>query len=242
VSFLRELREVSDPWPELDDALRRAGTYYANLARNGPYYGDALDSDCVDKEAGISLLHALLDLYEWEPSDEYLQGAEAAASHVLSWMWSYNCIWPEGTLCDRAGLETLGLTAVSTAHHHLDFYGVFAGYDFLRLWRITRDAAYRTYGKVLLEAAGRLIATPDSPLNRGEEYAGWQPEQVNQTNWDYKHHLLGTKGRYHTCVAWPVVLTLRALLAVRRVFPRVLRFRFLPELYSPADADQPVKS
>ena len=117
------------------------------------------------------------------------------------------------------------MTAVSVAHHHLDFYGLFIAYDFLRLWEATKDELWRACAQKMIDACGQLISSGKDLLGKSRDFTGWQPEQVNQTNWDYKLRYLGTKGRFHTCVAWVVVLTLGAMLDIRERFPDVLNFK-----------------
>jgi len=117
------------------------------------------------------------------------------------------------------------MTAVSVAHHHLDFYGFSIAYDFLRLWQAGGGEMWKKCALVMIGACGRLISSPRDMLGKGRDFLGWQPEQVNQTNWDYKHRILGTKGRFHTCVAWTVVLTLGAMLDIRERYPEVLDFK-----------------
>jgi len=226
ISLLCLLEKLTHSSPRRQQALERAAAYYTSLIDQGAFYGDTLDADCVDKEAGSALLRAFLDLYEWQAKPEYLEAASKAASFLLSWLWTYNVPWPKG--CPAAGLElkTRGLTSVSVSHHHLDFYGLAIGYDFLRLARAGAPGPWREYAHAMIEACGQLVATPQQPLGRGSSFRGWQPEQLNQTDWDYRHHWLGAKGRFHTCAAWTVVLTLGALLDIREHFPEVINFTF----------------
>jgi hypothetical protein len=76
----------------------------------------------------------------------------------------------------------------------------------------------------MIDACGQLISDKKDLLGRSQNFIGWQPEQVNQSNWDYMLRFFGTKGRFHTCVAWPVVLTLGAMLDIRERFPDLLDF------------------
>jgi len=110
------------------------------------------------------------------------------------------------------------------AHHHLDFYGLSIAFDLLRLQQATGEEIWKRCALAMIAACGQLISSPRDLLGKGRDFIGWQPEQLNQTNWDYKHRVLGTRGRFHTCVAWAVVLTLGAMLDIRERFPRVLDF------------------
>jgi hypothetical protein len=214
ISMLIELEKVTGKDERVDSALERAGNYYLDFVDKGDFYADTLDADCVDKEAGVALLRAFLDLYERNPRDDYLCGAKRLASFILSWLWTYNTPFPKNTVCAKNDFQTLGMTAVSVAHHHLDFYGMMIARDFFRLAVATGDTEWKTYAMSMVRACFQLIADEDNLLGRDKRFAGWQPEQVNHTNWNYKHRLLGTKGTVDVCVAWTVVLTLGAVLDI----------------------------
>ena len=224
ISLLVELEKITGKTGEIDGALKKAGAYYATLVDKNQFYADTLDADCVDKEAGCALLRSFLDLYERSHDEYYLRYAVLAAGFVLSWMFTYNIAFHPGSPAGKRHFKTLGMTAVSVAHHHLDFYGLFIAYDLLRLWQASGDDRWKKCALSMIGACSQLISDSCDLLGRGRDFIGWQPEQVNQTNWDYKLRLLGTKGRYHTCVAWTVVLTLGAMLDIRERFPDILSF------------------
>lgn len=225
ISLLVELEKITGKRDDIDEALRKAGSYYASLIDNNSFYADTLDADCVDKEAGCALLRAFLDLYERSHDEFYLKYARFSAGFILSWMFTYDVAFNPRSSAGKRDFKTLGMTAVSVAHHHLDFYGLFIAYDFLRLWEATKDEFWKKCGLTMIGSCSQLISDRKDLLGRGKDFIGWQPEQVNQTNWDYKHRILGTKGRFHTCVAWAAVLTLGAMLDIRERFPGVLDFR-----------------
>jgi hypothetical protein len=93
------------------------------------------------------------------------------------------------------------------------------------LWQATGEELWKRCALAMINACGQLVSGPRDLLGRDRAFTGWQPEQINQTNWDYKHRVLGTKGRFHICVAWTVVLTLGAMLDIRERFPDVLDFK-----------------
>lgn len=225
ISLLVELEKVSGRRDDMDAALKRAGKFYSALIDNNGFYADTLDADCVDKEAGCALLRAFLDLYEGFHDEFYLKYARLAAGFVLSWMFTCNVAFDPKSMLGKRGFRTAGMTAVSVAHHHLDFYGLSIAFDFLRLWEATQDGLWKKCALLMINACGQLVSSEGDHLGRSRDFTGWQPEQINQTNWDYKTRLLGTKGRFHTCVAWTVVLTLGAMLDIRERYPDILDFR-----------------
>jgi hypothetical protein len=224
INLLVELEKITGKRDDIDMALERAGRHYASLVDKGAFYADTLDADCVDKEAGVALLRAFLDLYERSKDEFYLKYARFCAGYILSWMFTYNVPFDPRSPLGRRDFKTLGMTAVSVAHHHLDFYGFSIAFDFLRLWEATQEGLWEKCARLMINACGQLVSNPRDLLGKGRDFIGWQPEQLNQTNWDYMHRVLGTKGRFHTCVAWTVVLTLGAMLDIRERFPQILDF------------------
>ncbi len=225
ISLLLELEKTRGKRNDIGRALEKAGMYYASLVDKGAFYADTLDADCVDKEAGVALLRAFLDLYERSSNEFYLRYARLSAGYILSWMFTYNIAFDPCSSLGRRDFKTLGMTAVSVAHHHLDFYGLSIAYDLLRLWQATGEELWKKCALAMIGACGQLVSNPRDLLGKSGDFLGWQPEQMNQTNWDYKHRILGTKGRFHTCVAWTVVLTLGAMLDIRERFPAILDFK-----------------
>jgi hypothetical protein len=77
----------------------------------------------------------------------------------------------------------------------------------------------------MIDSCSQLISNKQDLLGRSKDFIGWQPEQINQTNWDYKLRFLGTKGRFHTCVAWTVILTLGAMFDIRDRHTGILNYK-----------------
>jgi hypothetical protein len=225
ISLLVELEKITGKRDDIDEALKKAGSYYASLVDNNYFYADTLDADCVDKEAGCALLRAFLDLYERSSDGLYLKYARLCAGFILSWMFTYDVAFNPGSPAGKRDFKTLGMTAVSVAHHHLDFYGLSIAGDFFRLWEATKDELWKKYGLIMIGSCSQLISAKQDLLGRSKDFIGWQPEQINQTNWDYKLRFLGTKGRFHTCVAWTVVLTLGAMLDIRDRHAGILNYK-----------------
>ncbi|MFW5717609.1 MAG: hypothetical protein ACOC0E_09200 [Spirochaetota bacterium] len=207
-------------------ALFKAADYYSSLVDANDYYADTLDADCVDKEAGCTTLRAFLDLYERDPEPRYLEKAIDAACYLLSWVFSYDVPFAENTLLAKHAFRTIGMTSVSVAHHHLDFYGMYLAYDFLRLAEHTGDVSWKEWAITMMDACRQLIATVQNPLTRSPAYAGWQPEHVHQTDWKYHNHKLKRKGHADYDTAWVTVLVLGAMVQIRERYPDVLEFQF----------------
>lgn len=221
-SFLIELLSVldnDDLKGEISAAVLKAYSFYSEMAEEGLFYGDTLDADSCDKEAGLALLAFFLDLYDFSSDARYMRSAVCAANFVLLWIWQTDQSFPEGSSLEVERFSTTGMTSVSVAHHHMDFYGMMIAYDFLRLAEATKDSFYQEQAVMMMNACRQLIGTPDDLLGRSMDFLGWQPEQINYTDWDYFDRESNFCGTYDIDIAWVNVLGLGAYQRIKGRFP-----------------------
>ncbi|MDD3058167.1 MAG: hypothetical protein PHO72_07590, partial [Sphaerochaeta sp.] len=83
---------------DLQSAVHQAYSFYSELAYEGAFYGDTLDADSCDKEAGVALLSFFLDLYHLEHDKRLLQSAKLAAQFIVQWIWQCNSFLPEDSM------------------------------------------------------------------------------------------------------------------------------------------------
>jgi hypothetical protein len=221
-SFLMAVEPYYEDKAALAAGLAAAGRYYGALAEAGEFYGDTLDADSFDKEAGTALLAMFLDFYERDRDPGMLERAREAADFVLTWIWQYDCAFPPDSPLGSRDFRTRGMTSVSVAHHHLDFYGMAIAYDFLRLSEHCGDRLYADQAFWMLRASAQLVASSADLLGRGEEAVGWQPEQINHTAWDYFNRKERHAGHFDIDIAWVTVLGLGAYQRIRSRYPAAL--------------------
>ena len=221
VSFLCAIEPYMAPGDGVAQAIRRATSYYGQLVDAGEYFGDTLDADSCDKEAGVTLMNMFLDLYERDRNTRWLGYARKAAEFVATWIWQYDREFPESAPLAEKNFATTGMTSVSVAHHHLDFYGMLIAYGYLRLWEHSGEEFFRDQGRLMLDACRQLIATEDDLLGRGPEDIGWQPEQINHTDWDYFDRASHKHGSFDIDIAWVTVLGLGAYQKIERRYPDI---------------------
>lgn len=222
-TVLLPLLDESDPLKdEVRSALHKAYTHYGRLADEGSFYGDTLDADSCDKEAGVALLSFFLDLYEREGESRHLTSAKSAARFIVQWIWQQDSYLDPESPLGAAHFRTKGMTSVSVAHHHLDFYGMAIAYEFFRYHRYSGDDFFLSQGRAMIEACRQLVATEQGGMGRDDSFVGWQAEQLNHTDWEYfnRPHLMG--GHYDIDIAWVTVLTLGSYLLIEDEFPSVL--------------------
>ncbi|NLZ76877.1 MAG: hypothetical protein GX911_02785, partial [Spirochaetales bacterium] len=89
------LLEENDPLKAvLIGAVHKAYMFYAQLAYDGAFYGDTLDADSCDKEAGVALLSFFMDLYHLEGDKRHLTSARLAAEFLIQWIWQQSSYLP----------------------------------------------------------------------------------------------------------------------------------------------------
>ena len=215
-----ESEEEREKWRA---AIKRALAYYTSLSLSDSFHGDTLDADSTDKEAGVSILSFLIKAIEEGYGDENtLQAAINAASFILTWIWQADSYLPSSSPLGKLGFSTAGMTSVSVAHHHLDFYGMLIAELFLRLEEITDDPLWKTQAIKMMNACLQLIANEGNAyLGRSNEYSGWQPEQINHTAWDYFSNEANMNGTYSIDIAWVNVLGYSSYLSIRDEFPDI---------------------
>lgn len=221
VSFLIAL------FPHCDDVLKNriaeslnmAAAYYRRMIARAEYYGDTLDADSFDKESGAVLLRESLDMHDFTGNTAFLDDAKKAADFVYTWLWQYDVPFPDSAPLAKEHFKTRGMTSVSVAHHHLDFYGMYIARDFLRLAQKCGNAFYCDAARSMMNACRQLVASKENALGKSAEFEGWQPEQINHTQWDYFDRADCMHGWYDICIAWEVVLTLGAYMQIRESFP-----------------------
>lgn len=207
---------------DLLSAVHQAYSYYSELAYEGLFYGDTLDADSCDKEAGVALLSFFLDLYTLEKDKRQLESARLCAQFIVQWIWQRNSYLPADSPLARQQFCTRGMTSVSVAHHHLDFYGMAIAYEFLRYASFSGESFFKQQAHMMIQACRQLVATEDNLLGRDASFVGWQPEQLNHTAWEYFNRPELMNGHYAIDIAWVTVLTLGSYEQIRTEFPEAL--------------------
>ncbi|MGD1819453.1 MAG: hypothetical protein ACPKOI_06195 [Pleomorphochaeta sp.] len=205
--------------------IKKAANYYSSLIESNNFFGDTLDADSCDKEAGQILLKSFLALYEIEGfnTEYYLNLCKKCAQFIITWVQLDNIIFDKKTPLGKRDFKTLGLTSVSIANQHLDYYGMMIAYDFLQLYKICNEEVYYNLAKYMINGCLQLISNPNDLLERGEDFLGWLPEQINHTKWDYFNNENNICGHYAINIAWVQVLVLDYLDKIENEFPEALK-------------------
>lgn len=206
-------------------AAVEAGQYYiANFVEMDEYWGDTLDANAIDKEAGHAILRAMVILYEITGDDIFLEAACRAAHFVTTWQFIYNTAFPKNSKLGQRNFKTFGGTIVSVENMHTDPYIPFT-LDFLRLWKYTDDSYWKDRAIAGLEFALQMVAKENDTFGYKEWFIGWQPEQYNHTIWAYYDlntvfpSKINPKGKFTGSVAWVLAATMGTIFDIAEDFP-----------------------
>lgn len=218
-SFLTKLLRYEDK-EEVRTAVNKALFYYSKLALSGEFYADTLDADSSDKEAGVSLLALFLEALDSNIGDRDVltSAAKYSASFILSYIFQEELFLPKESPLIQEGFSFIGMTSVSIAHHHLDFYGMLIAKYFFRLAKITNDSFYSDQAQLMANACRQLIGDEENNyLSRDSYFYGWQPEQINYTSWEYFSRKEKMNGHFDIDIAWLNVLGYSSYLDIKEL-------------------------
>lgn len=176
-------------WQETGDgrmlaaARRGFDCYYVRFTRDGYMTAGALDTLCIDKESGMPMLGLAVGLYEANGDKACLDRAEALSTYLETWMYHYTVAYPEETLLGAFAYDTLGGTAVSTQHQHIDAYALLFIPLWVRLARYTGKERYRRMAWEIWCNATQFVSDGAMVIDGGVRPVGSQDEGVCQTWW-----------------------------------------------------------
>ncbi len=196
----------------LTSAQRAFKTYVERDLDHFICTGSALDADTIDREAGVPLMIAALDLYDATGSKGYLRDAELAAYYLASWQWHYALpMHPDSPLV-KMNYEWFAGTGITVNAQDQDPWGSLWAFAWLRLAKLTGQDIWRDRAIQCWNQGTRGISDGTLIVNGARRPAGSQSEA-------YLCRPIGTtegKRFYANCaewlVAWPLVHRLVTLM------------------------------
>jgi hypothetical protein len=194
----------------LDSAKKAFDFYYGGFEENGFTTAGALDTYCIDKESSSPLLSAALNLFRISGDKEYIRRAESIAWYLSTWMMHFTVKYPEGSVMNETGYDTLGATQVSTAHTAVDQYALHDVLSFFKLAELTGREQWRERGIIMWHAASQLVSDGTLVVKGRVRPAGSQDEAICQTRWRRPNTTCFTPIEWWT-PAWPCAFRMEVL-------------------------------
>ncbi|MBD3940192.1 hypothetical protein IF188_00575 [Microbacterium sp. NEAU-LLC] len=209
VPALLKAYEVTGEDEYLHSAMRAFDFYYGELLRDGYTTAGALDTYCIDKESSSPLLISALRLYRLTGDRRFVEAAETTAWYLSTWMMHFTVQYPHGSLLHEVGIDTFGMTSVSTAHTAVDQYSLHDVLSFFELAEVTGDDQWRERALALWVGASQSISDGTLAVRGRVRPAGSQDEAIFHTRWGRP-----VVTEFHPCEwlpAWPTAFRLEVL-------------------------------
>lgn len=188
----------------LESAKKTAQYLDDEIISRSDYFSSTLDANCEDKEASFYASTALyhLSLFtKGKESKHYMELARKAAYFCLSWYYTWDVPFARGQMLGDIGLKTRGWGNVSVENNHIDVYI----FDFAAIldWLSVNfeEPRFSAFSQVIKTSMCQLL--PCEGHLCGIAKAGYYPEVVQHTNWNYGRN---GKGFYNDIFApgWTV--------------------------------------
>ncbi|MBQ3631802.1 MAG: hypothetical protein II949_11260 [Prevotella sp.] len=170
----------------LQAAKRSVDYLEENIIRKSDYFSSTLDANCEDKEAAISAVTATYYLAMVTKKSErqhYIDLCRQATYFALSWYYLWDVPFAQGQMLGELDFKSRGWGNVSVENNHIDVF-VFELPHIVR-WLATQtgEQRFQQICDVIDSSLCQLLPTPERLCGIG--VAGFNPEVVQHTNWDY---------------------------------------------------------
>ncbi len=188
----------------LDSAKKTALYLDKEIISKSDYFSSTLDANCEDKEASFyasTALYHLAMFTKGKEKEHYSLLAKKSAYFCLSWYYLWDVPFAQGQMLGDVGLKTRGWGNVSVENNHIDVYI----FDFASIleWLADKynEPRFSAFSNVIKTSMTQLL--PHEGNLFGIAKAGYYPEVVQHTNWDYGRN---GKGYYNDIFApgWTV--------------------------------------
>ena len=188
----------------LESARRTVDYLEEEIISKADYFSSTLDANCEDKEASLYAATAVYYLglvSKGEERSRCIDLARRAAYFALSWYYTWDVPFAEGQMLGDLGLKTRGWGNVSVENNHIDVF-IFDFADVLHwLARECGEQRFADFAEVISTSMRQLL--PREGFLCGVGRAGYYPEVLQHTHWDYGRN---GKGYYNDIFApgWTV--------------------------------------
>lgn len=188
----------------LEAAKKTADYLDKEIISKADYFSSTLDANCEDKEASFyaSLATYYLALVtKGNEQQRYADLSRKSAYFALSWYYTWDVPFSRGQMIGDIGLKTRGWGNVSVENNHIDVF-IFEYASVLNwLSKQYNEPRFSAFMNVISSSMLQLL--PFDSHMCGIAKAGYYPEVVQHTNWDYGRN---GKGYYNDIFApgWTV--------------------------------------
>ena len=178
----------------LNAAKRTVDYLEQHIISKSDYFSSTLDANCEDKEAAISAVTAtyyLAMVTNGQERQHYVDLCRKAAFFALSWYYLWDVPFARGQMLGDLGFKSRGWSNVSVENNHVDVF-VFELAHIVK-WLSEQPAAggqqptaswqLAKIHDIICSSLTQLLPTEQRLCGIG--VAGFHPEVVQHTQWDY---------------------------------------------------------
>ncbi len=170
----------------LEAAKSTAAYLEKELIDKADYFSSTLDANCEDKEAAIyasTALYYLARVTKGKERAHYMDRCRRSAYFALSWYYMWDVPFSPGQMLGDVDFRSRGWGNVSVENNHIDVY-IFEFNTVLdALSKEYGDNRFSDFAQVIKTSMLQLMPTADNTFMIGK--AGFYPEVVQHTTWDY---------------------------------------------------------
>lgn len=188
----------------LDVARKIASYMEKEIIDKADYFSSTLDADCEDKEAAIytsTAYYYLSHVTKGAKRRHYMDLCRESAYFCLSWYYLWDVPFSRGQMLGDVDFRSRGWGNVSVENNHIDVY-IFEFASILeKLGEYYNEPRFSDFAAVITGSMLQLMPKEDGTFDIAK--AGYYPEVVQHTTWDYGRN---GKGFYNDIFApgWTV--------------------------------------
>lgn len=169
------------------ESARKTGKYLENeLIDKADYFSSTLDANCEDKEASLyasTAMYYLANVTKGKEKMHYLNLCKKAAYFCLSWYYMWDVPFAPGQMLGDVGFKSRGWGNVSVENNHIDVFIFDFATVLKKLSMHFSEPRFSDFAQVIETSMLQLMPTDDNMYDIAK--AGYYPEVVQHTTWDY---------------------------------------------------------
>ncbi len=188
----------------LESAKRTAAYLESEIIDKADYFSSTLDANCEDKEASLyasTAMYYLTYVTKGKERARYMDQCRKAAYFCLSWYYMWDVPFSQGQMLGDVNFKSRGWGNVSVENNHIDVF-IFEFATILnKLGEYYGEPRFSEFSQVINTSMLQLLPVTDNCYDIAK--AGYYPEVVQHTTWDYGRN---GKGFYNDIFApgWTV--------------------------------------
>lgn len=184
-------------------AAVRVGDYYLErYVSQDVFYGGPYDAfRAPNMEDPYNLLNSYAELFRHTGEARFLEAAKTCADHLLSWRYTYDVVFPKGTICESQKVSTYAMAPASVRNRHMQNWDTVAALALNDLTAWTGNPVYARSARDNLVQSCQLVERGDGALSIP---MGGQSEQWYATEFFW----FGSFGDYGKGNLWKVSIAL----------------------------------